>query len=108
MMTIQERELQALQDKIREAETRLKQRGSRAITPTTLAARGGRTDQEGESNKEGDQEERQRRDTAPLSSPISEEHQSDEETTDSSTSAATSQDEAGSGSDAEPEEKQKK
>ena len=105
MVTIQERELKALQERIREAETRLRQRDSRAISPTTLAARGGRPDQDDKSIKAEYQEDKPQRDPGLLSSPISEEHQSDEDSTGSSTSAATSQDEVGSGSDAELEKK---
>lgn len=85
MMTIQERELQELQAKIREAEARLGQ-GDQASSSQNndQSGQGGSADQQarGELEQAGPQ--------SPMSSAFSDGHSSDQGSTDSATSAATS------------------
>lgn len=100
MVTIQTRELEVLQAKIREAEERLREQESRVASPTRINGRHSPNDDaQGstqQSNENGEGQEPQAR--SPMSSPISDDHPSDEGFTDSSTSTATSHnlDEAGS------------
>jgi hypothetical protein len=92
MVTIQARELEALQARIREAEERLKQRESRVKSPTR---HNDHTNHNDDTHRSADLEGRGENEKAaqsPLSSALSDGHPSDEGFTDSSTSAATSND----------------
>jgi hypothetical protein len=86
MVTIQARELEALQAKIREAEARLGNGDNKASSSQNNDQRGGSADQEGRGEIElaGPQ--------SPMSSALSDGHSSDQGSTDSATSAATSND----------------
>ncbi|CRG88938.1 hypothetical protein PISL3812_05973 [Talaromyces islandicus] len=87
MMTIQARELEALQAKIREAEARLGKGDNKASSSSQNNDQsGGSADQEGRGENElaGPQ--------SPISSALSDGHSSDYASTDSATSAATSND----------------
>ncbi|OJD23588.1 hypothetical protein ACJ73_05052 [Blastomyces percursus] len=98
MVTIQNRELEALEARIREAEMRLKESSSRSTSPEEQASNN--IAENGSDRREGDmagalpsgQDAEKRHGQFLLSSPISESRQSDEEFTDSSTSAAASSD----------------
>lgn len=86
-MTIQARELEALQAKIREAEARLNKGDNKASSSSqNNDESGGSADQEGRGETElaGPQ--------SPISSALSDGHSSDHGSTDSATSAATSND----------------
>lgn len=86
MMTIQARELEVLQAKIREAEARLNGNDVNATSSQNNDQSGGSADQEGRGEIElaGPQ--------SPTSSALSDGHSSDHGSTDSATSAATSND----------------
>ncbi|PGH05757.1 hypothetical protein GX51_02728 [Blastomyces parvus] len=98
MVTIQNRELEALEAKIREAEMRLQKSSSRSASPEEQAS--DNNPEDGSDRTEGDmagvfpsgQDTEKRHGQSLLSSPTSESQQSDEGFTDSSTSAATSSD----------------
>lgn len=85
-MTIQARELEALQAKIREAESRLGKGDNKTSSSQNNDQSGGSADQEGRGEIElaGPQ--------SPVSSALSDGHSSDQGSTDSATSAATSND----------------
>ncbi|KKZ68401.1 hypothetical protein EMCG_00170 [[Emmonsia] crescens] len=97
MVTIQNRELEALEARIREAENRLKETSSRSVSPEEESSN---TAENGPDQREGamvgafpsGQDAEKRHGQSPLSSPTSESHQSDEGFTDGSNSAATSSD----------------
>jgi hypothetical protein len=90
-MTIQTRELEALQARIREAEERLKE--EKAAKEASTQNSGDDSDQGTNSaHQQGRGENELTRALSPTSSALSEEHQSDEGATDSDTSAATSTD----------------
>ncbi|KAL1966129.1 hypothetical protein VTN77DRAFT_4877 [Rasamsonia byssochlamydoides] len=88
MMTIQARELQALQEKIREAEERLREQESRLASPSRSNGRHSPNDEGSRQGGEGEESHTR----SPTSSPTSDGHPSDEGFTDSATSAATSND----------------
>lgn len=88
-MTIQTRELEALQARIREAEERLQ----REQAAKEAAKNGDNNTLHGtDSAQQGRGESDLARALSPTSSTLSDEHQSDEGATDSDTSAATSND----------------
>lgn len=92
-MTIQARELEALQAKIRAAEERLKQRKSRVLSPSSHNEAARHNEDPGRSQDQEQHDENEKaRAQSPLSSALSDGHRSDEGFTDSSTSAATSND----------------
>ncbi|EEA22629.1 conserved hypothetical protein [Talaromyces marneffei ATCC 18224] len=86
-MTIQTRELEALQARIREAEELLQQEQAEKA-----AAKNGDNNTLHGTDQEGRGESDLARALSPTSSTLSDEHQSDEGATDSDTSAATSHD----------------
>ncbi|OJD17236.1 hypothetical protein AJ78_02673 [Emergomyces pasteurianus Ep9510] len=94
MVTIQNRELEALEARIREAENRLKESSSRSASPEEEPSNSA---ENGFDRREGDmvgafpsgQDAEKRYGQSPLSSPNSESHQSDEGFTDGLASAAT-------------------
>ncbi|PGH12802.1 hypothetical protein AJ79_04026 [Helicocarpus griseus UAMH5409] len=95
LVKIQNRELEALEAKIRETERRLKARGSRVVSQeeaselkNSMNRRQGMVAGMSSSGENKDKGHGQ----SPLSSPTSDSHQSDEGFTDASTSAATSTD----------------
>ncbi|OKL62076.1 hypothetical protein UA08_02960 [Talaromyces atroroseus] len=90
-MTIQTRELEALQARIREAEERLKE--GRVAKEASTQNSGDDSDQStGSAHQQGRGENELARALSPTSSALSDENQSDEGATDSDTSAATSND----------------
>jgi type II secretory pathway pseudopilin PulG len=93
MMTIQARELEALQAKIRAAEQRLQQRKSRDGSPSGRHESASHREKTGRSQDPGPHDDNEKaRAQSPLSSALSDGHRSDGGFTDSSTSAATSND----------------
>lgn len=90
-MTIQARELEALQARIREAEERLKsEKVEKEVS--TQDSRNDTAQGTDSTHQEGRGENELARALSPTSSALSDEHQSDEGATDSDTSAATSND----------------